>query len=285
MPEHSVDVDARNFTREVIEASKQVPVVIDFWAPWCGPCKVLKPMLEKLAEEYGGKFKLAKINSDESLDLAQEFGVRSIPDVRALRNGKQVGAFVGALPLPQLRAFVDKLIPSPSELERTRAADLRAAGQSPEAAAALRKSIELDPKNDLARIDLAELLIEQKQFDEADALLGEVRPDVTRDARVEALRQSIGFARAGQSGPSEEDLVRRLAGSPEDLASRLLLANLYAGRKNYRAAMDELLEIIGRNKDFNEGAARKQMVAIFSLAASEPDLVGEYRRKLSSALY
>src|SRR3954462_5983002 len=140
LPEHSVDVDARNFNQEVIEASKHVPVVIDFWAPWCGPCKVLKPMLEKLAQEYGGKFKLAKINSDESLDLAKEFGVRSIPDVRAVRNGKQGGAFVGALPLPQLRAFIDKLIPAASELERLRAAELLAAGNTKGAVAALRHS-------------------------------------------------------------------------------------------------------------------------------------------------
>ena len=100
---HAVDVDARNFNQEVLEASKSVPVIIDFWAPWCGPCKVLKPMLEKLAIEYGGKFRLVRINSDESIDLAREFNVRSIPDVRAIRNSKQVGSFVGALPLPQLR--------------------------------------------------------------------------------------------------------------------------------------------------------------------------------------
>src|SRR5579872_1057053 len=168
---HSVDVDARNFNKEVLEASRDVPVVIDFWAPWCGPCKVLKPMLEKLAADYGGKFKLVKVNSDESLDLAQEFGVRSIPDVRAIRNGKQVGAFVGALPLPQLRAFIDKLIPSPSELEQARGIELRAAGKPLEAIAAIRKSLELDAGNDPARLDLAEALIEQKDLDAAESLL------------------------------------------------------------------------------------------------------------------
>jgi putative thioredoxin len=282
---HSVDVDARNFNQEVLEASRQVPVVIDFWAPWCGPCKALTPMLDKLAEEYGGRFKLAKVNSDESLDLAQEFGVRSIPDVRAFRNGKQVGAFVGALPLPQLRAFIDKLLPSPSELERARAAELRTAGQADEAIAALRKAIELDPRNDLERLDLAGLLIEQKKLDEAEAVLAEVRPDVDRDEKVATLRQGIAFARSGQSGPGEEELARRIAGNPDDLDSRLMLANLLAGHKDYRRALDELLEIVRRRKDFQDGAARKQMVAIFNLATSEPDLVSEYRRKLSSALY
>ena len=171
---HAMDVDARNFNQEVLEASKSVPVVIDFWAPWCGPCKVLKPMLEKLAAEYAGKFKLVKVNSDESLDLAQEFGVRSIPDVRAIRNGKQVGAFVGALPLPQLRAFIDKLIPSASEIERTRARELRSAGDPVTAATALTKALDLDPDNDLARIDLAELLVELEKLDDAESLLGTV---------------------------------------------------------------------------------------------------------------
>ena len=282
---YSVDVDARNFDKEVLEASKEVPVVIDFWGPWCGPCKVLKPMLEKLAADYGGKFKLVKVNSDESLDLAQEFGVRSIPDVRAIRNGKQVGAFVGALPLPQLRAFIDKLIPSPSELERARARDLRSAGDPVAAATALTKALDLDGGNDLARIDLAELLFELKKLDDAETLLGTLKPDAAWDGRVATLRQGLAFARSGLSGPGEGELARRIAADPEDLESRLQLANLHAGQRNYRQALDELLEIVRRRKDFRDGAARKQMLAIFSLAADDPDLVSAYRRKLSSALY
>ena len=276
------DVTDESFEAEVLQAGK--PVVVDFWAPWCGPCKVLKPMLEKLAAEYGGKFKLAKVNSDESLDLAQEFGVRSIPDVRAIRNGKQVGAFVGALPLPQLRAFIDKLLPSPSELERTRGGELRAAGKPLEAIAAFRSAVTLDPGNDLARLDLADLLIANKELDEAGNLLAATSPDAALDSRVQALRQAIGFARSGQSGPGEEELARRVSAAPEDLEARMQLAGLHAAQGRYRQAMDELLEIIRRKKDFQDGAARKQMVAIFSLA-KEADLVSEYRKKLASALY
>ena len=121
MSAHAVDVDARSFEREVIEASKQAPVVVDFWAPWCGPCRVLKPILEKLADEYQGRFKLAKVNSDENVELASSFGVRSIPDVVAFRDGKPVSHFLGAVPESQVRAFIEQLLPSPSELERARA--------------------------------------------------------------------------------------------------------------------------------------------------------------------
>lgn len=282
---HAVDVDARNFNQEVLEASKRVPVVIDFWAPWCGPCKVLKPMLEKLAIEYGGKFRLARINSDESIDLAREFNVRSIPDVRAMRDGKQVGAFVGALPLPQLRAFIDNLIPSPAELERTRATGLRAAGDPDGAAAALQRALSLDPGNEPARLDLVELLIEQKQAEAAEGLLDAVKSHIDWDERVENLRRSLAFARAGSSGPGAEELERRIAADPADCDARLARANQLAGRGEYREALDELLELIRRNKSFQDGAARKQMLAIFALAATDEALVSEYRRKLASALY
>ena len=281
---HAVNVDARNFNQEVLEASKQVPVVIDFWAPWCGPCKVLKPMLEKLAADYGGKFKLVKINSDESVDLAREFNVRSIPDVRAIRNGKQVGSFVGALPLPQLRAFIDKLIPSPSESERDRAAGLRAAGDPAAAVVALRSALALDPAYDLARIDLVETLIEQRELEDVEALLDAIQPNIDWDDRVETLRQGLAFARSGQTGPGSDELKARISARPEDLESRLKLANLYAGARNYREAMEELIEIVRRKRDYRDGAARKQLLAIFSLAADAPDLVSEYRRKLASTL-
>jgi len=282
MPEHVIEVSAATFEREVLEASRSAPVVVDFWAPWCGPCRALTPVLERLAAAYGGRFRLAKINSDENQDLAAAFGVRSIPTVIGFRDGRAVAQFLGAVPESQARAFIDKLIPSPSQLEQARAAGLRTAGDLANAAGALRRAIELDAANDAARLDLVELLIELGRHAEAGPLLDAVRPDVDLEARIGALRAAIAFA---QSGGDEGRLREKLAANPGDHGARLALAGAYAGKKRYREALDELLEIVRRDKDWKDGEARKQALNIFNLAGGQPDLVSEYRRKLASALY
>lgn len=281
-PPFVLDVTAATFEKDVLEASKEFPVIVDFWAPWCGPCRALGPILEKLAAEYAGRFRLARVNSDENLEVSRQFNVRSIPDVRAFRDGRQVGEFMGALPEREVRAFIESVVPSPAEVERLRAAELRRARDLAGAASALRKAVDLDPSHDLARIDLAELLIEAGQHEEAARQLDGVRQNVDWDARVEALKQAIAFARAGGS---ESELSARVASNPSDLEARLALAGALAARKAWREAMDELLEIIRRDKSWRDGEARRQMLAIFNLAAGEPDLVSEYRRKLGSALY
>ncbi|MBI3376578.1 MAG: thioredoxin [Betaproteobacteria bacterium] len=286
MAGHAVDVNNINFDTEVIEHSKQTPVVVDFWAPWCAPCKVLKPILEKLALEYGGKFKLAKVNSDENMELAAQFGVRSIPDVRAFKDGRLAGQFMGALPESKVREFIDRLLPTPAELERARGRELRAKGDAAGACAALSRAIGLDPKFHLARIDLVELLIELRQLEAAERQLSEVQANIDYDARIDALRAAIAFARSTQSGgASDAELRARIASNPGDLDARMQLANRHAGHSEWRAAMDELLEIVKRDRNWNDQAARKQMLAIFNLAAGQTELVSEYRRSLASALY
>lgn len=283
MSAHAVDVTSATFEKEVIEASKSVPVVVDFWAPWCGPCRMLKPVLEKLAAEYGGRFRLAKVNSDENQDLAAACGIRSIPDVLAFKDGEVVSHFLGAIPESQVRAFVDRLIPTPSELEQARARELDEAGDAAGAEAALRKAIELDGANDGARLDLAALLIGRKAPDEAASLLDVVRPHPDRDARVAGLKAALSFARAAGAG-GEAALKARLAADPADHESRLALAGLHAGAGRYRDALDALLEIVRADRNWKQGEARRQILAIFNLAEGQPDLVSEYRRKLASTL-
>jgi putative thioredoxin len=276
-----VDVTSATFEQEVLEASQQVPVVVDFWAPWCGPCRTLGPMLERLAAEYGGRFKLAKVNSDENPELSQQFGIRSIPDVRAFRNGEQVDQFMGVLPERQLRAFIDQLAPAPAEAARLEAAALRAEGDTEGATAALRAAVALDADNELARIDLAEVLLEAGHADEAAQQLEGVRQNIDWDARVASLKQGIGYAR---SGGNESELAARVAANPADLEARLALAGALAARKAWREAMDELLEIIRQDKGWRDGEARKQMLAMLNLASGDARLVSEYRRKLASLL-
>ncbi len=283
MSEHAVDVTTDTFEREVIEASNSTPVVVDFWAPWCGPCRVLKPILEKLSAEYGGKFKLAKVNSDENQEIAAAYGIRSIPDVMAFKDGKPVSHFLGAVPESQVRAFIDSLIPAPSEIERARAAELREAGDLTGAVEALRKAIDLDPANDPARLDLADLLIELKRADEANAVLAAVQPNIELDERLATLHAALAFARSAGSA-SEAELRAKLATNPADHETRFALAGLYAGSKRYREALSELLEIVRRERNWKGGAARKQILAIFNLAEKQPELVSEYRKELASAL-
>jgi putative thioredoxin len=283
MSAHAIDVTDDTFEREVIEASRSIPVVVDFWAPWCGPCRVLKPILEKVVSEYGGRFKLAKVNSDENQEIAAAYGIRSIPDVMAFKDGKPVSHFLGAVPESQVRAFIDSLVPTPSEIERARAAELHEAGDLAGAVEALRKAIDLDPANDPARLDLAGLLIELKHIDEAEAVLAAAQTNIDLDERLATLRAALAFARAAGSA-SEAELKAKLATNLADHETRFALAGLYAGSKRYREALSELLEIVRRDRNWKDGAARKQILAIFNLAEKQPELVSEYRKELASAL-
>ncbi|MEW6689562.1 MAG: thioredoxin [Pseudomonadota bacterium] len=243
-----MDVTTATFQAEVLEASRSLPVVVDFWAPWCAPCRALTPVLEKVAAAYAGRVKLVKINSDENQELAAAMNIRSIPNVFAFKDGRAVAQFMGALPEGQVRAFFEKLMPSASELA-------------------------------LAR---AEAAFEAGRLDEAEAELAKVQEDPDRDAKVQALKQGIAYARARSDGPGEEALKARVAANPADHEARAALAALYAGARRYREALDELLEIVRRAKDWKEGEAKKQVLAIFRLAEDQPELVQQYRRKLAS---
>ena len=282
---HSRDVSTADFEQAVIEGSKSLPVLVDFWAEWCGPCRALKPVLEKLADEYDGKFKLAKVNSDENQPLAQQFGVRGIPNVKAFVNGKLVDEFSGALPEAQVRAFLERLIPSPAEEKRLDAlAQYAATGDAKQALAMLAEASRLDPQNETVRIDCAEILIAINELDEARQLINTLSPLARMDDRLKTIEARLSLASHAGGGADVDELEQKIAVNPADLASRLKLAHLKIARNQHTEAFDQLLKIVRRDRKFEDDVARKTMLQVFGVLGSDHPLVGEYRRKLAGAL-
>ncbi|MHB1083762.1 MAG: tetratricopeptide repeat protein [Thiobacillus sp.] len=279
MSEHARDVGLADFQQHVLEESNIRPVVVDFWAPWCGPCKSLKPILEKLAAEYGGKFLLAKVNSDDNQELATRFGVRGIPSVKAFINGEPVDEFSGALPESEVRNFIDRLLPSPAEDMRAHAAELRLAGDMPGALQQLAEASRLDPEHVGIRLDATEIMLDLGEADEARRLIGNLPDDA--DPRVPQLRARLQFM--GEAGEDEAALSARIAANENDLDARLKLANLFVASGRYEPGMDQMLEIVQRDRSFGDDIGRKTLLSVFDLLGGG-ELLSLYRRKLASAL-
>lgn len=286
-----IDANQTSFSRDVIEASRETPVLVDFWAPWCGPCRMLGPMLEKLEAEYGGRFRLVKVNSDQNPELAAQFRVRSIPYVVAFVDGQPVDAFVGVLPEGQLRAFLAKLLPDPSEIERRKALKLIDAGALDEAAAALRAAIALDPGNDAARLDLATLLLERMPPPVTEARIAESREVLAHasagaklEARHRALQTQLDSLAQAVRLPAADELQQHIEAQPDDLQARLDLARVHIAQRRFEPALQQLLQIVARDRKFGDDIARKTMLAVFEMTADQPALVSEYRRKLAAEL-
>ena len=283
---YSMDVNLADFEEQVVAASDKVPVVIDFWAPWCAPCKSLKPILEKLAAEYDGKFLLAKVNSDENQELSAKYGVRGIPAVKAMVNGRIIDEFTGALPEGEVRAWLEKIIPSPAEELRRSAEQQVDAGDLAGALKLLAEAARLEPGNEWVRVDAAGILLAVKEVAEARRLMDSVKsPDIMKDGRVLQLLARLKFAEASSGGVSEASLAEAVAANADDLEARLKLANFLIASNRHAEGMDQLIEIVQRNRGFKDEIARKTLLDVFNLLGGQNELVAEYRRKLSSALY
>jgi len=284
-----INTSGQTFQRDVLEASREVPLLVDFWAPWCGPCRALGPMLERLEEDYAGRFRLVKINSDENPELSAEFGVRSIPTVVAFVDGRPVDSFVGVLPESQLRAFIERVAPDVGEIERRKALALAAAGDRAGALTALRAALALRPVSDEARLDLATLLLDVPALDEAQAAEAAEALDRTgalaqQTPRYRALRTRIDSLQVAARLPAIEVLRQHVAERPDDLQARADLARQLIAQQQFEPALDELLEIVARDRAFAAGYGRKTMLSVFELIADRPEVVGRYRRRLASLL-
>ncbi len=255
-----IEATDQDFLQSVVEESKQRPVVVDLWASWCGPCRTLGPILEKVAEDHGGDFLLAKLDVDANPYTAGQFGVQSIPTVVAFRDGRPVDGFVGALPEPMVREFVDKLLPTEADRDAEAALAEEQGGDLSDAEARYREALDTDPKNRDARLGLGRVLVETRRDDEARETLMPLLPDADADrllARIE---------------------VRSWASltEPGTLAS----AKRLAAKGEYREALDGMLGALRDDPD-----ARQAMVEVFGVLGDDDPLVPEYRRRLASALY
>lgn len=285
MSAFSREITSADFDHAVLQGSKQALVLVDFWAPWCGPCRALTPVLDRLAEEYQGKFLLAKVNSDQDPDLAREYGVRSIPNVKAFLDGQLVDEFLGALPESAVRGFIDRLLPTPAELIRRDAVVQVAAGEQQRALALLEAAEEMEPNNDAIHADRIEILLDLGRIAEAREAASRLGPLASQDTRAGRALARLQLANAVPGETDARALEMRVRSNPDDLETRLRLAKLYAGQQRYEPALEQLLEITRRDRGFGEDAGRKTMLAIFDLLRGQGELVSRYRRLLAAALH
>jgi len=277
------DVTQNSFESEVVARSRTTPVLVDFWAAWCGPCKMLMPVLTRLAGEYRGKFFLAKVNSDREQALASQFGVRSLPTVKLFRNGQVVDEFMGVQPEKTIRALLDRHIPRESDARIQDAAQAVRAGRHDEALAILQQAMAGDPDNDRVKLELARLFLHLGRNDDADRTLAALSSETRDGADAVALRVRLEFARVVQTARAPDQLLQAVQANPKDSAARYELAAHLVVRQQLEAALDQLLDIVRTDRKWNHDAARKAMISIFNLLGNG-ETVNEYRRKLSMAL-
>jgi len=277
------DVTVESFSAEVLERSRTVPVLVDFWADWCGPCRMLMPVLSRLADEYRGKFFLAKVNSDAQQQLANEYGVRSLPTVKLFANGQVVDEFTGVQPEPFIRTLLDRHIPRESDSLIRRAVELARIGQTDQALATMQDALNRDPSSDRVKLELARFLVQLQRVDDAEQVLNTASVEARTSDQANSLRARFAFARAAQSARLPEILEQAIAANPDDSAARYELAMHRIVDRQYEPALDLLLDIVRNDRKWNDDAARKAMVSVFSLLGNS-ELVSQYRRKLSMVL-
>ena len=284
------DATTQSFAADVIEASQQTPVIVDFWAPWCGPCKQLAPILEKTVRDAGGKVALVKINIDENPEIAQQLRIQSIPAVFAFDKGQPVDGFMGAQPESQIKRFVERLVgpmgPSPLEQALEQAKDALDSGDFATASNIYGQILRQVPGEAAAIAGLVRCLVGAGDLQEARELVDGLDDDALKNADVESAVSALALAeQAGEADGDTAELQARLAQDPGDHQARFDLAMAYHGAGRNEQAIDELIEIIRRDREWNDEAARQQLLKLFEAIGHADPLTVAGRRKLSSILF
>jgi putative thioredoxin len=283
MNDWTIEAGEDNFEADVLERSHEVPVLIDFWAPWCGPCRTLGPVLEKLADEYSGKFVLAKINVDESPSLAGAFGVQGIPAVKLIKDGEIAGEFTGALPEPAVREMLSRYLPSEYDEQADEAADLEEQGKAAEAQAIYRSILDAEPQHAKSLLGLGRVLMNAGDRDGALETLDRISP--AAEERKIADRLMARLQLQGDQGADEATLREKLAADPDSLEARFDLAQALAANEKFEEALNEFLKIVKSDRGFRDDGARRAMVQIFDVLPPDDPLIDKYRSELAKVLF
>jgi putative thioredoxin len=279
------EANSENFGHLVIEASSERPVLVDFWAEWCAPCRSLMPVLARLAESYRGKFHLVKVNSDEQQELAMHYGVRSLPTVKIFRNGEIIDEFAGALPEASVREYIDRHIVRASDAMRQRARELMEDRDIDGAISLLEQAVATDPEVTENHVELAALHIAAGHIEQAEKILDGLDRVEQQRGDVLQLRKRLQYDHLAEEAAPVTELEQRIAADDNDLQARTELAAHYMTEARYEEAMQQYLEIMKRDRSFGDDCGRKGLLDAFELLGNSHPLVNDYRRKMAVLLY